>query len=789
MKRRVLILHLIGILCFTGKYTFAQISEGGTPISFSLDTDTGREKIPVVSTPRVDARSLIEEDERQRAQDALIPFRFGKAIDVDIDIKKAGMKIELPGGDKLWLMKIHCPDAFSINLIYDRFRLAEGAKFFIYNEDRTMILGAFTPEVSNNTDNVFATDLVQGNTIVLEYFEPSSSDDGIIHIGKVIHGYINTFGDSRGLNESGKCHNDVICQQWNNWINERRAVTMLLVNDNSSFGTGCLVNNTKQDYKPYILTAYHCYFNNDGSERQKPATSIFRFFYWKPNCAAGSSTATGTPAGFKSITGAEIKASYVSSDFTLLELKSSPPSDWNVYYAGWDRTTPPAPKFTGIHHPKGDAMKISETNRAATIEAFSPTMGGTPVDCWGIIWDSGVTEELSSGSPLFDASKRIIGQLTAGKSNCDKKYEKDYYGRFDVSWDRQGATSSTERLYDWLDPLGNTAQYLNGAYAPSITGPDIFCGGTVFSISTGQSATWSVPSGFSLSTTTGSSTTVTPTVYNGQSATLTAVLNNGYTIKKTIKACSLVVPTTQPCPSATYSIDSGQSATWSVTSGFSRTPATGASTSVSTSSPTLYNGTLTAVVNGVTFTKSIQPCPVIIGPSKVCKTGAAELFSLANGQAINWIVAPSNIFSIVSSTATTVYVTSNSSNGEEGVVIAVLGTTGASTKPITASCAKSGGNDTDLDVYLTVYPNPTSGLLNIEIDASAHTLDLQSKSITTVPAYDVRLYDGQGNLQRQASTKGGNVQFDLSNLSNGIYYLLVQDGESIPATRQVVVEH
>jgi len=77
MKRRVLILHLIGILCFTGKYTFAQISEGGTPISFSLDTDTGREKIPVVSTPRVDARSLIEEDERQRAEDALIHFRFG----------------------------------------------------------------------------------------------------------------------------------------------------------------------------------------------------------------------------------------------------------------------------------------------------------------------------------------------------------------------------------------------------------------------------------------------------------------------------------------------------------------------------------------------------------------------------------------------------------------------------------------------------------------------------------------------------------------------------------------
>jgi len=77
MKRRVLILHLIGILCFTGKYTFAQISEVGTPISFSLDMDTGRDKIPVVAMPPVDARALIEEDERKRAEDALIHFRFG----------------------------------------------------------------------------------------------------------------------------------------------------------------------------------------------------------------------------------------------------------------------------------------------------------------------------------------------------------------------------------------------------------------------------------------------------------------------------------------------------------------------------------------------------------------------------------------------------------------------------------------------------------------------------------------------------------------------------------------
>ena len=150
MKRQVFILMLIGIF---SQYVFGQISEGGTPISFSLGIDTQKEKIPVLAMPSVNAKALIEEDEKARAENALIPFKFGHAIDVDIDIKKAGVMKELLNGDKLWLLKIHCPDAFSINLIYSRFRLSDGSKFFIYNVDRTITLGAFTPEVSNNRYN------------------------------------------------------------------------------------------------------------------------------------------------------------------------------------------------------------------------------------------------------------------------------------------------------------------------------------------------------------------------------------------------------------------------------------------------------------------------------------------------------------------------------------------------------------------------------------------------------------------------------------------------------------
>jgi len=96
MKRYVLISILIGILCLTNKYAFGQISEGGEPLSFSLDIGVEKEKIPVLAMVPVDVKSLLAEDERLRAEKVQRPFRFGYAIDVDIDIKKDGVHKKLP---------------------------------------------------------------------------------------------------------------------------------------------------------------------------------------------------------------------------------------------------------------------------------------------------------------------------------------------------------------------------------------------------------------------------------------------------------------------------------------------------------------------------------------------------------------------------------------------------------------------------------------------------------------------------------------------------------------------
>ena len=98
--------------------------------------------------------------------------------------------------------------------------------------------------------------------------------------------------------------------------------------------------------------------------------------------------------------------------------------------------------------------------------------------------------------------------------------------------------------------------------------------------------------------------------------------------------------------------------------------------------------------------------------------------------------------------------------------------------------------------YSMAYPNPTSNTLNIEIDKTTY---MQAKSLeqtTTIakqlkidPTFDIRLYDGQGNIVRRVQNKGGNVQFNISDLLIGIYYLHVYDGISEkPEIQQIAIE-
>jgi lysyl endopeptidase len=152
------------------------------------------------------------------------------------------------------------------------------------------------------------------------------------------------------------------------------------------------------------------------------------------------------------MSGSTLRAMRSNSDFCLVELNQTVPEDWQLTWAGWDRTDVPSIKSFGIHHPSGDIMKVCVDNN-------TPTAMNSNGNVWRIHnWELGVTEGGSSGSALFDHNGRITGQLWRGSAACSGTQNNggyDEYGRFAISWDA-GATQS-QRLREWLDPE-NTGQ-------------------------------------------------------------------------------------------------------------------------------------------------------------------------------------------------------------------------------------------------------------------------------------------------------------------------------------------
>jgi hypothetical protein len=85
---------------------------------------------------------------------------------------------------------------------------------------------------------------------------------------------------------------------------------------------------------------------------------------------------------------------------------------------------------------------------------------------------------------------------------------------------------------------------------------------------------------------------------------------------------------------------------------------------------------------------------------------------------------------------------------------------------------------------IAFYPNPVSDILYIDLEKFVHTQNKTSAS------YDIRLYNSRGTMCRQTKATGGTVEFSVSNLPNGVYFLNIYD-ESVskPETHKIVVKH
>jgi len=190
MKYRVFITAVLLLSC---SFVYGQISTDEEPVSFS------RTNVPAINTGERTVKSFssldmksIEQEDREDEENG-IPPRFGYRHEVSYNLDNSGEWTVLDNGDKIWRLDISCQGALSINLLYDQFQIPDGAKFWVYSNDRKHSIGAFTS--ANNKGDIgdiqgFATGLVYGDHIILEYWLPNDIKEvGIISIAYVVHGY------------------------------------------------------------------------------------------------------------------------------------------------------------------------------------------------------------------------------------------------------------------------------------------------------------------------------------------------------------------------------------------------------------------------------------------------------------------------------------------------------------------------------------------------------------------------------------------------------------------------
>ncbi len=444
-------------IILAGATSFAQQGDGGTPKGIELKN----------SLTSIDARTFIEPNiEALRAEDAIIdpqgiaPWRFGFNNEVDLSMTNSGTWSNLPDGGLIWQLRLDCQNALTVNLTLDNVVIPEGNELFVYNEDKSFILGSFIDY--HLYEGELGTELVPGETAIIEYYVAPENTDlhRSLHINRVTHGYrtADQFTE-KAFGSSGNCNMNANCPDGDSWELQKRSAVML-VSGSSGFCSGALINNTENDGKPYVLTANHCY---GGSA----ASWTFRF-----NWEADGCTNPGSSPSFVSLSGATLRARRTPSDMCLVEITGGlvdgmVPASYNAYLSGWNNLDIAPTSTVGIHHPSGDIKKISfDDDAAISVQEMGSTEANSS---WEVHWDRNTTTEGgSSGSPLFDQDHRIIGQLWGGGASCWNIDLPDFYGRVHNSWEPAGSTNA-EQLKHWLDPNNTGVGFIDGFY----TGEDL----------------------------------------------------------------------------------------------------------------------------------------------------------------------------------------------------------------------------------------------------------------------------------------------------------------------------
>jgi hypothetical protein len=243
------------------------------------------------------------------------------------------------------------------------------------------------------------------------------------------------------------------------------------------------------------------------------------------------------------------------------------------------------------------------------------------------------------------------------------------------------------------------------------------------------------------------------------------------------------------CGIGTYTLNNPNlQGTWSVTSGFTITSQNSTSAIVQANGLNGQSGTLTAIVNGISISTTIHACYV----PPPCPFG----FSWCNGSSCHLCnpLPPPNCPYYSWCSGMDCYNCNPPSICSACMNSPCTCNNGGGDPPPPPACPICGGNprfcpcdDEEEPIWPKSSPNPVSDILLVDVDVVSTTSSQSANTqARTKQTFNIKLYNNQGFILRQATATSGKIEFDVNNLPEGTYYLHIESNGEIKKEQIII---
>ena len=171
MAKHLIIIIYFGLCLFPSVSVKAQISHGGQPLPLTATKSLTEDMF--ITMPPFDLAEQLRLDSLE-ATGLRNGFRFAYKFVTDYTPENSGVHFTLSDGTKVWRLGIRSEGALSLNIMFSKYHLPEGARVFLYNSDQSEVLGSFN-HLNNSERGILPVAPIQGDELIIEYQEPAKT--------------------------------------------------------------------------------------------------------------------------------------------------------------------------------------------------------------------------------------------------------------------------------------------------------------------------------------------------------------------------------------------------------------------------------------------------------------------------------------------------------------------------------------------------------------------------------------------------------------------------------------